>query len=242
MHVRLSSNQPNPGPQSYQKSNEETSHSNTVNFHDEPDTLTLSMTECSLNEIVLFRENETARHMEIGSSRSCLLRTGRILFIFLLFSEIADSVLRLPSSRSATSIFLFFADRLDRSSNFRHRPSPFDSIQQRFVHSPSRYEAASCPRRLSFVSELEQLDPWKCRNLAVSLNSVPYASSTRILHSVSMIRHSFSAFFITRSTTPREEKDGQGMNNFSFNRREFFLFQEDDRFFYLVYTVIDTSL
>lgn len=27
-----------------------------------------------------------------------------------------------------TSIFLFFADRLDRSSNFRHRPSPFDPI------------------------------------------------------------------------------------------------------------------
>lgn len=106
------------------------SHSNTVNFHDEPDTLTLSMTECSLNEIVLFRENETARHMEIGSSRSCLLRTGRILFIFLLFSTIADSVLGLPSFRSTTSIFLFFADRLDRSSNFRHRPSPFDPIHR----------------------------------------------------------------------------------------------------------------
>lgn len=86
--------------------------------------------KCSLNEIVLFRENETARHMEIGSSRSCLLRTGRILFIFLLFSTIADSVLRLPSFRSTTSIFLFFADRLDRSSNFRHRPSPFDPIHR----------------------------------------------------------------------------------------------------------------
>lgn len=187
------------------------------------------MTECSLNEIVLFRENETARHMEIGSSRSCLLRTGRILFIFLLFSEIADSVLRLPSSRSATSIFLFFADRLDRSSNFRHRSSPFDPIQQRFVHSPSRYEAASCPRRLSFVSELEQLDPWKCRNLAVSLNSVPYASSTRILHSVSMIRHSFSAFFITRSTTPRRMGKGWIIfpltgGNFSFSRKTIVFF------------------
>lgn len=67
-------------------------------------------------------------------------------------------------------------------------------------------------------------DPWKCRNLAVSLNSVPYASSTRILRSYrwfgTRLRHSSSALFITRSTTRQEEKDGelwQGMNNFSFN-------------------------
>lgn len=62
------------------------------------------------------------------------------------------------------------------------------------VHLPStRYteiRSLSFSLRGSFVPQAPILcfrtrttDPWKCRNLAMSLNSVRYASSTRILHS-----------------------------------------------------------
>lgn len=63
-------------------------------------------------------------------------------------------------------------------------------------------------------------DPWKCRNLAMSLNSVPYASSTRILHSYrwfgTRLRH-----FLLHGRRHDKRREGwgpwQGMNNFSFN-------------------------
>lgn len=84
-------------------------------------------------------------------------------------------------------------------------------------------------------------DPWKCRNLAVSLNSVPYASSTRILRSYrwfgTRLRH-----FLLRG---RRHDKRRRMGNFGKGWIIFPLtgiFPLWDRFFCLVYGYWRASL